>query len=357
MPQRVIRLRSDNFTPPARTPWGGTRLLGRFKRELGIAGVSASAKVGESWELSVSDEFHSLTDTGERLATVLGRDPESMLGVEAQGGNRLTALLVKWLDAGDDLSLQIHPEDNYPGLGPGEAGKLEAWYVVDCDRGAGLYLGFGPQVSRQDVVNALREGSDLSALMAFEAVQPGDFVLVEPGTPHAVGKGVTLVEPQWVAPERRAVTYRYWDWNRRYAGDGRPLSAGEPRALHVDHALAVTRWERASDAAWLASRRAGLGWPDAAASVRLDLLCGPEPGCVVPSSRLRVARLCGTGPCRLPAWNALRSFTVIEGEVLLGRGERAVRVRGGSTVAVTAYAGALEAELSHAHALLAATAG
>jgi hypothetical protein len=158
-------------------------------------------------------------------------------------------------------------------------------------------------------------------------------------------------------PGRRAVTYRYWDWNRRYAPDGARDPGGAPRPLHVAHALAVTRWDRAGDPAWLASRRKRLDWPDARGAARLDLLCGPEPGCTLPTPRLRVARLTGTGPSRLPGWDALRSLTVIEGEVLLGRGNAAVAVPAGTTVAISANAGPLEAELAQAHALLAAAAG
>ena len=219
--------------------------------------------VGESWELSVSPEFHSVTETGETLADALARQPEAMLGDEARGGSALTALLLKWLDAGDNLSLQIHPEDDYQGLSPAESGKLEAWYVVAHEAGAGLYLGFEPGVTRERVHAALVSGEDLSGLMRFVPVSRGDFVLLDPGTPHAVGKGVTLIEPQRVEPGRRGVTYRYWDWNRRYGDDGSVDPRGRLRELHVEHALAVTRWERATDPLWLATRRAALGWPDA----------------------------------------------------------------------------------------------
>jgi len=76
-----------------------------------------------------------VTETGERLGDVIARDRDALLGEEAVSGS---ALLVKWLDAGDDLSLQIHPEDDYIGLTPGETGKLEAWYVVASEPGAGL---------------------------------------------------------------------------------------------------------------------------------------------------------------------------------------------------------------------------
>jgi mannose-6-phosphate isomerase class I len=354
--QKPIRLRPDNFTPPSRTPWGGTRLLQRYKRELGIHGVASDAKVGESWELSTSDEFHSLTDTGERLGQVIARDPAGMLGAEARTNGPFTSLLVKWLDAGDNLSLQIHPDDGHGGLQAGEAGKLEAWYVVAHDPGAGLYLGFRPAVTRSDVERAIEAGADLNRLMAFVPVQRGDIALLEPGTPHAVGKGVTLIEPQLVAPGRNAVTYRYWDWNRRYAADGTPDRSGQLRTLHVRDALAVTRWERAADPAWLASRRASLSWPDPNAAARVELMCGPDPTSALVSARLRMARLCGTGQIRLPGWNALRALTVVEGDLVLEPSADALAVATGCTVAVPAAAGELEVELRQAHAVLTATA-
>jgi mannose-6-phosphate isomerase len=351
-----IRLKPDNFTPPSRTPWGGTRLLGQFKGDLGIDGVSAEAPVGESWELSTSDEFHSLTETGERLGQIIARDPAAMLGAEARTNGPFTSLLVKWLDAGDNLSLQIHPDDGHDGLHAGQSGKLEAWYVVAHEPGAGLYLGFQPGVGRHDVEEALTAGADLNALMAFVPVQRGDIALLEPGTPHAVGKGVTLIEPQLVAPGLNAVTYRYWDWNRRYAKDGAADRAGQPRALHVRDALAVTRWDRAADPAWLASRRASLGWPDANEPARVEALCGPESDCALASPRLRMARLCGSGHTRLPGWNALRALTVVEGEVVVGGDRDAIAVAKGCTVAIPAVAGGIEVELRQAHAVLAASA-
>jgi mannose-6-phosphate isomerase class I len=353
----AIPLRPDNFTPPSRTPWGGTKLRTRYKRGLGLATGAAETPLGESWELSVADEFHTLTASGEPLGTVLARDPAAMLGDEARQGGRSTSLLVKWLDAADDLSLQIHPEDDYAGLAPLESGKIELWYVVDHEPGAGLYLGFKPNVREADVRSVLRDRADLSTLMTFVPVERGDVVLIEPGTPHAVGRGVTLLEPQLVVPGRRAVTYRYWDWNRRYRPDGTPGGAGTPRALHVEHALAVTRWDRATDPGWLASRRAALGWPEPDGPARIDRLCGPEPGCALPSPRLRAARLCGTGAAQLPAWNALRALTVVEGALQLVRGTDTFTVPAGTTVAVPACSGARAVELDRAHALVAAAAG
>jgi mannose-6-phosphate isomerase class I len=354
---RPIRLKPDNFTPPSRTPWGGVRLLDRYKAALALGGGLSDRRVGESWELSVSDEFPSVTESGEALREWIARDPVGALGEEARRGDSLTALLVKWLDAGDHLSLQIHPEDDYAGLAPGESGKLEAWYVVQSDPGAGLYMGFGAGVRERDVRGALESAGDLSALMAFVPVQRGDFVLLEPGTPHAVGKGLTLIEPQVVVPGRRGVTYRYWDWNRRYGAGGVPDPQGKPRELHVEHALAVTRWDRACDPGWLASRIIRGQPSDPRAAARCESLCGPAPNDPLRSPTMRAARLYGTGRVQLPAWNALCAVTVIEGRLSLDTGAAALVVPAGTTAVIPAASVDMPIELDGVDALLSAAVG
>jgi mannose-6-phosphate isomerase class I len=354
---RPIRLKPDNFTPPSRTPWGGLRLIDRYKAGLALETRPSDRRVGESWEFSVSDEFPSVTEAGESLRHWLARDPAAALGAEARRGDALTALLVKWLDAGDHLSLQIHPEDDYPKLAPGESGKLEAWYVVERDPGAGLFMGFRPGVREVDVRTALDSGSDLSALMAFVPVERGDFVLLEPGTPHAVGRGLTLIEPQVVVPGRRGVTYRYWDWNRRYGAGGVLDPNGKPRELHAEHALAVTRWDRACDPNWLASRIVHAGAGDRRGAARSEPLCGPAADDPLHSPPMRAARLSGSGRLRLPAWNALRAVTVIEGRLSLDTGCGRLIVPAGTTAAVPATCLDLAVELDAVDALVSAAVG
>lgn len=353
-----VRLRADNFTPPSRTPWGGRRLLDRYKAALGVGTGLPDRRVGESWELSVSDEFPSrLEDGGESLAHWIARAPAAALGEEAHAGRAQTALLVKWLDAAEPLSLQIHPQDDYAGLQPGQSGKLEAWYIVEREPGAGLYLGFRPGVRERDVRERLRGDADLSELMAFVTVEPGDFVLLEPGTPHAIGNGLTLIEPQVGPPGKRALTYRYWDWNRRYGPGGVPDPAGVPRELHVEDALAVTRWDRACDPQWLASRRVHRHAGDLRTAARCELLCGPDPGAALRCEPMRVARVSGSGRAALPAWNALRSVTVIEGRAVLTHRGGSLPIPAGSTAAVPAAGGALALELDAATVLVSAAVG
>src|SRR5690606_23909422 len=142
-----------------------------------ITSVSADTPLGESWELSVSDEFPSEVESGRALSDEIASDPRAWLGAEA--GNASTALLVKWLDAADNLSLQIHPEDDYAGLAAGESGKVEAWYVVANEPSAGVYFGFMPGVDARAVREVLAENGDLSQLMAFTPVQLGDLIVID----------------------------------------------------------------------------------------------------------------------------------------------------------------------------------
>ncbi|HEX4936066.1 MAG TPA: type I phosphomannose isomerase catalytic subunit, partial [Gemmatimonadaceae bacterium] len=122
-------LAPDNFTPASRTPWGGTRIVARYKPFLALP---PDTVVGESWEVSAGPEFPSRVESvGAPLAELFAHDPRFFLGAEAPRGN--TSLLVKLLDAADNLSVQIHPSDAYEGLAPDECGKPESWYVLDAE--------------------------------------------------------------------------------------------------------------------------------------------------------------------------------------------------------------------------------
>lgn len=356
MQRQPIALRPDNFTPLSRTPWAGTRLAEHYKRAL-LSETGPLRRVGESWELSVSDELPSMTLDGRLLSDVLAEAPDALLGAEARLGRTTTALLVKWLDAADDLSLQIHPRDDYAGLGAGEAGKVEAWYVVAAEPGAGIYFGFRPGVRASDVRAVLDGRGDLRAHMQWVPVAAGDVALITPGLPHAVGRGLTLIEPQRVLPGKRALTYRYWDFGRLYDERGQASTQGKPRELHLEHALAVTAFEHVTDPTWLGAHRASTGWPALDAPARLQWLCGDEGSAPVRSDALRMARVVGRGALQLPASDALCSLTVVEGELLLGTDPEPTRVPRGATVALPACLGALHAQLVDAHALLCSTLG
>lgn len=321
-------LDGENFTPPARTPWGGTRI-----RDL--KGLGAGPIVGESWELSVEPSFVSRLTDGRPLDAVIAAAPQHWLGLEASSGG--TALLMKLLDADDELSVQIHPSDGDPTLDSGEGGKPECWYVVARAEGSGLYLGLTEEADEVAMRAALDTDGDVSALLSFVPVEPGDFFTIEAGTPHCIGAGVFVVEPQRVAPARRGITYRYWDWGRRYDREGRRDPSGEPRELHRDRALAVTRWELARGAALLERVRRRAGPPPEAATVE-----------ILGEGDLRVARVAGSGSVRLPDWGTLGGLTVLAGQARF----EGLEIPAGRTAAIAASA-PREIELFAAHAIFA----
>lgn len=347
-------LAPDNFTPAARTPWGGRRIVARYKDALGLARELAEQAVGEAWELSFGPELPSRTQEGTLLSELVSMDRGAYLGDEAARG--ASALLVKWLDADDDLSVQIHPDVSDPDLAPDETGKPECWYIVACEPAAGIYLGLGAGVDAAQMQSALASGADVSRLLRFQPVAPGDFYLLPPGLPHAVGRGVTLVEPQYVFPGKKGVTLRYWDWNRRYDSAGQRDPNGRGRELHVERALAVTDWHRAGDPRWLATQRTALGVADVHAPADCAALCGPQAA-PVSSPFLRAARLAGTGLVSLPSWGTLRALTVIDGEARLRGAFGELRVPRGTTAAIPAALGALDCELDRAHALVSSVVG
>ncbi len=342
--RRPLRLRPDNFTPPSRTPWGGRRIRERLKADVQLP---PGGPVGEAWELSVEPDFPSRLADGPTLDEVLRADP-ALLGAEAPNGS--TSLLVKLVDAADDLSVQIHPHDDDPQLAADESGKPEAWYIIDAEPGAGLYLGFREGVSRRDVKTAIDEQADVSALMSFVPVSPGDLFLIGPGTPHAIGKGVLLLEPQRVAPGKRGVTYRYWDWNRTYDDAGQLDANGQPRTLHRERALDVTSWESATDAARIdrLSHRAGPAPIDGPASFEV-LMSHEGP---LRSEVFSVQRLAGSGKLELDAADRLRSLTVLDGLVTLHDGDALLALSRGQTGALPACLGSLDVVLDSAHAVL-----
>ncbi len=326
---RPTRLKADNFTPMVRTPWGGKRIRGVYKAGLDLP--PGDAIVGESWEISVEPSFPSFASGSQTsLTDLLAEDPVGWLGeaVARRFGGQ-TPLLVKLLDAADHLSVQVHPEDGDPALGPDESGKPEAWIVLDADPGAGLYLGFREGVTREDVASCLAEGGAMDALMSFVPVQRGDAFVIAAGTPHAIGAGVSLVEPQFVAPGKRGLTYRFWDWNRRYDAAGQPDPAGEPRALHVERSLAVTSWSLPRGDAFVA-------------------LCRPEPKTLQQGSMTRVESIRwpwfvveqwqGTGSLDVEAADTMLAVTCVGGTVQMEGKTGALTLRRGESGVVPAAA-------------------
>lgn len=312
--------------------------------------------VGESWEISVEPDFPARLESGIPLTRWIESAPQDALGDEYLRGRAGTALLVKIIDTLEPLSVQIHPSDTYEGLAPGECGKPESWYVVARDEGAGLYLGFRRGTTERDVRAALASDGHSSArssfreLLRFVPVEPGDFFVIDAGTPHAIGAGLTLVEPQHVVAGLRGVTYRYWDWDRRYDEHGKASDHGKPRPLHVDHALAVTKWDSVQSDDFVSRIRSRQGVPKASGRAECLPLCGPVSMGGIVSNWLCVHRLAGDGVVRLPDFDRLQGITVLSGEIRLGD----LTVGKGRSCVVPACLRGMEVRLHEAHAIVSA---
>ena len=329
-----LLLRGDAVTSPQRTPWGGTRLAKLFEK-----GTDTNARIGESWELSLGDELPStVRGSNERLTRVIAADPRGWLGRDP---GRAQSLLVKMLDADAQLSVQIHPHSDDPTLEANESGKPESWYVIAAEPKAWIAFGWNAGVTRGDVEHALARGDgSLAQLLQHVQVEVGDTFIVDAGTPHAIGPGVTLIEPQYVADAKRGLTYRYWDWDRLYDARGLESIAGSKRALHADDALRVTNWSRnGADLLTSAFDRAGV--PDLNHALTHRLIAGTrgvQRGRVLASEFLRMERFTGTGTIAIPPIEMLQAWTVADGEghVLSHEGEVLVSFRRGQTFAFPA---------------------
>jgi mannose-6-phosphate isomerase len=198
--------------------WGGRNL----ERLLGKS-LSSNVLIGETWEAWEGCVVENGARAGQTLQHLIDQDADAILGSASQ--QKRFPLLFKFIDARDDLSVQVHPNDEQARAMEGQPfGKTEAWYILDAEPGARLVFGFKRDVQPADVVAAIQD-QNLVDLLAFVPVQRGDVVFVPAGTVHAIGKGIVLAEIQ----ENSDTTYRFYDWDRNEKG----------RALHIDQSLRV----------------------------------------------------------------------------------------------------------------------
>ncbi|HEV2237425.1 MAG TPA: type I phosphomannose isomerase catalytic subunit [Ktedonobacterales bacterium] len=212
------------------TIWGGDNLARVAGKD-----VAPGAQVGESWETADDNVVASGPLAGATLAALVEAQGAALIGERAQAifGRRFP-LLAKFIDAHNDLSVQVHPDDDYARAREGgKLGKTEAWYVLDVQPGAKLVYGWRTATTAAAVRAAIASERLEDLLDSFEA-HPGDVIFVPAGTVHAIGAGITLYELQ----EYSDVTYRLYDYGRRQAD-------GSRRELHVDRALDVLRYSAA----------------------------------------------------------------------------------------------------------------
>jgi len=207
-------------------PWGGRR-LGRFLGK----NLPGAETYGESWEVSDhalhASRLATASDFGVTLRELMTDHCRELLGSAA---DRFAVFpwLIKWLDANDWLSVQVHPDDDaVQRLRPGESGKTEAWYILDAEPTSRIYAGLKPGVDAPQLRRCLPPHNDkpiTDCLHSF-APTPGDFVFIPAGTVHAMGGGILIAEIQQTSD----ATFRLFDWNR-------------PRPLHVEESLASIHW-------------------------------------------------------------------------------------------------------------------
>lgn len=205
--------------------WGGTKLKTSFNKKTELP------RVAESWELSCHKDGESMIANGPQQGLTLSQyikgAGNSVLGTACESFDRFP-MLVKLIDAADNLSVQVHPDDPFALVHEGEYGKTEMWYVIDCEENARLFYGFNRNISKKEFREKIESQTILEVLRSV-AVKKGDVFFIRAGTIHAIGKGIVLAEVQ----ENSNSTYRVYDYGRMGAD-------GNPRELQIEKALDVT---------------------------------------------------------------------------------------------------------------------
>lgn len=205
--------------------WGGQRLKTDFGIQSGLDPLS------EAWVLSCHPDGPSVLANGPCAGLTLPQYIEKA-GAHVLGTNcrqfRNFPMLVKLIDAKQNLSVQVHPSDEYALTHEGQYGKTEMWVVLDAVPGAYLYYGFQREVTREEVAARIESGT-LTDILRKLPVKKGDVIFIPAGTLHAIGAGLVIAEIQ----QNSNVTYRVFDYGRLGAD-------GKPRELHVSKALEVT---------------------------------------------------------------------------------------------------------------------
>ena len=199
--------------------WGGENLKKIREAE------AFNGPLGESWEVSCLEEGPCLVKKEDQWVSL-----NELISTEK------LPYLVKYIDTTDNLSIQVHPGDEFARLHESSSGKTECWLILDSQVGSGIYLGLRPGITSAQIEMAIKNKEDLSKLLNFYPVKRGDFFFVPSGSIHAIGKGVTLAEIQ----QSSGITYRVWDWNRLGLD-------GKERELHIEKALKVVEFDQSKN--------------------------------------------------------------------------------------------------------------
>ncbi len=206
--------------------WGGTRLREEYGK------ISDADRIAESWELSCHKDGESIIFNGDfagkTLSEFIKENGKDVLGKNCDKFDNFP-ILIKLIDAKDNLSVQVHPDNDYALRVEGEYGKTEMWYIVDCDPGAELLYGFKGNIVKEEFERRIKDNTLLEVTNSVP-VHKGDVFFIEAGTLHAIGKGILIAEIQ----QNSNTTYRIYDY-------GRVGADGKPRQLHVEKAVEVTK--------------------------------------------------------------------------------------------------------------------
>jgi mannose-6-phosphate isomerase len=205
--------------------WGGKALVKNYNKK-----PATSSLIGESWEISSVSDYQSVVSNGFLAGNNIEEIIEVYMGditgdsIYDKFGNEFP-LLIKFIEAREDLSIQVHPGNTLAKQRHNAYGKTEMWYILECEKGAKIYTGFRDGVTKENYLKSVAEGT-VPDLMNIEIAEPGDTFFTPAGRVHAIGAGNVLVEIQQTSD----ITYRIFDWNRKENGS-------EKRELHTDLAL------------------------------------------------------------------------------------------------------------------------
>ncbi len=204
--------------------WGGKKLSTLLGKK------STNSKIGESWEISDVDGFSSVVSNGSyiglTLKELLKKYKEKLVGVSVYEKFKDTfPLLIKFIDANQDLSIQLHPNDSIAKKRHNSFGKTEMWYIMQAEENSKLIVGFANDTIKEEYLKHL-ENNTLTAILNKEIAQEGDVYFIPSGRVHAICKGVLIAEIQQTSD----ITYRIYDWDRKD-------KEGRSRALHTEQAF------------------------------------------------------------------------------------------------------------------------
>ena len=201
--------------------WGGTKLRDEFGYDL------PSETTGEHWSIIAHPNGPATVKNGEHAGKTLTELWASHRDLFGHQEGEVFPLLTKIIDAKNDLSVQVHPDDEYGLANEGELGKTECWYVLAADEGAEIVFGHNAE-TKEEFHEMIADGQWDKLLRSIQ-VKPGDFFYVPSGTVHAIGSGVTILETQ----QSSDTTYRLYDYDRKD-------DAGNFRDLHINQSIAVS---------------------------------------------------------------------------------------------------------------------